>query len=140
MNILGIAGNPIDDLANLPVRKGKRRMIVGPLLSGACIFALALTIFLAHSQKGIKQRGDLSREILKEDHRFLSDLFEKASYDDRTRRESSLAPIQNVDNVVRSESHPKTVLRATLVVNTEIVRRAQLVVHGKPVARFISAR
>jgi hypothetical protein len=55
--------------------------------------------------------------------------------DDGTGRESSLAPIQKIDNSGRSESYPKTVPRAMLVVNTEIVRRGALVVHSEPVKR-----
>jgi hypothetical protein len=47
--------------------------------------------------------------------------------DDGAGRQSSLALIQKIDNAGRPESYPKTVPRAMLVVNTEIVRRGALV-------------
>jgi hypothetical protein len=92
---------------------------------------LYVTIFLVHTP----QRGDFSRDIFKEDRRFLDSLFEKMNYDDRRGRESSVAPIQKIDNASKLELSSKTAPRAMLVVNTEVVRRGQLVVHSDPVKR-----
>ena len=92
-------------------------------------------IFLAHGPKWTAQKEDFSRDTLKEDRRFLDSLFENMNCDDGARRrKSSLALIQQIDNAGRSESYPKTVPRAMLVVNTEIVRRGALV-HSEPAKR-----
>lgn len=96
---------------------------------------LYFAILLAHSPNSIAQRGDFSRDILKEDRGFLDSLFEKMNCDDRTGHESSLAPTQKIDNAGKSQSYSKTVPRAMLVVNTEIVRRGQLIVHSEPAKR-----
>jgi hypothetical protein len=122
-----------------PVRKAGShflviRSLVFPLLSAACVFVVYSAIFLAHGPKGTAQKGDFSRDTLKEDRRFLDSLFEKMNCDNGTARESSLALIQKIDNAGRSESNPKTVPRAMLVVNTEIVRRGALV-HSEPAKR-----
>jgi hypothetical protein len=113
-------------------RKGRShflviRSLVFPLLFVACVFVVYSAIFLAHGPKSTAQKGDLSRDTLKEDHRFLDSLFEKMNCDDGAGRQSSLALIQKIDNAGRPESYPKTVPRAMLVVNTEIVRRGALV-------------
>jgi hypothetical protein len=113
-------------------RKGRSRLlviwsVVLPLLSVACVFVVYSAIFLAHGPKSTAQKGDFSRDTLKEDRRFLDSLFEKMNCDDGAGRKSSLALIQKIDNTSRSESYPKTVPRAMLVVNTEIVRRGALV-------------
>ena len=105
------------------------------LLCAACVFVLYTTIFLAHRLDSITQRGDFPRETLKEDRKFLDDLFQKTSHDDRTGLGFSLASIQKIDNAGSLESSPKSVPRAELVVNSEIVRRGQLVVHGEAVKR-----
>jgi hypothetical protein len=124
----------------LPARKRRShfpivRSLIFPLSSAGCVFVLYVTIFLVHNPKSIAQRGDFSRDILKEDRRFLDSLFEKMNYDDRRGRQSSLAPIQKIDNASKLESFSKTAPRAMLVVNTEVVRRGQLVVHSEPVKR-----
>ena len=111
------------------------RLLILPLSSVGCVFVLYVTIFLVHNPKSIAQRGDFSRDTLKEDRRFLDSLFEKINYEDRTARESSPAPIEKIDNGGKLESCTKTVPRAVLVVNTEIVRRGQLIVHSEPVKR-----
>ena len=103
------------------------RLLILPLSSVGCVFVLYVTIFLVHNPKSIAQRGDFSRDTLKEDRRFLDSLFEKTNYDDRRGRESSLAPIQKIDDASKLESSSKTAPRAMLVVNTEVVRRGQLV-------------
>lgn len=103
------------------------RSIVLPLLSVACVFVVYSAIFLAHGPKWTAQKEDFSRDTLKEDRRFLDSLFENMNCDDGAGRKSSLALIQQIDNAGRSESYPKTVPRAMLVVNTEIVRRGALV-------------
>jgi hypothetical protein len=120
-------------------RKGRSHFLViqslvFPLLSAACVFVVYSAIFLAHSPKSTAQKGDFSRDTLKEDRRFLDSLFEKMNCDDGTGRESSLALIQKIDNAGRSESYLKTVPRAMLVVNSEIVRRGALV-HTEPAKR-----
>jgi len=106
-----------------------------PPFCAACVFVLYLTIFLAHSPDTIAQRGDFSRDILKEDREFLDDLFQKMKHDDRTEWGFSQAPIQKIDNAGKMESSPKSVPRAVLVVNSGVVRRGQLVVHSEAVKR-----
>jgi hypothetical protein len=97
------------------------RALMFPLFSVACVLVLHFVIFLAHSPKSIAQRGDFSRDIPKEDRRFLDSLFEKINYEDRTVRESSPAPIEKIDNAGKLESCTKTIPRAMLMVNTEIL-------------------
>ncbi len=105
------------------------------LLCVPCVFVLYMTYFSAHSPNSIAQRGDFSRDILKEDRKFLDDLFQKMNHDDRTGWEFSRPPIQKIDSADKLESSPKSVPRAVLVVNSEIVRRGQLVVHSEAVRR-----
>jgi len=117
-------------------RKGRSHFLVIqslviPFLSAACVF---LVYSATHGPKSTAQKGDFSRDTLKEDRRFLDSLFEKMNCDDGTARESSLALIQKIDNAGRSESYLKTVPRAMLVVNSEIVRRGALV-HTEPAKR-----
>jgi hypothetical protein len=141
MNSLAVAGNPLAQFVSLDhgvgrKRKGHRliiRSLIFPLLGAACVAVLYITIFAAHSLKSISQRGDFSRDILKEDHRFLDDLLQKRNYDDGRGGGSSLAAIQKVDDATSLASSPIAVPRAILVVNSEVVRRAQLVVHGEGV-------
>jgi hypothetical protein len=121
-------------------RKRRRHFLITrslrfPILGAACAFVLSTTVFLAHGPKALTQKGDFSREILEEDRRFLDVLFEKTNSDGRTGRESFPVPMQKIDNTSNLESGPKTVRRAMLVVNTEIVRRGQPVVHNEAARR-----
>jgi hypothetical protein len=120
---------------NCAARKGRShfRSSIFPLLSAACVFVLSIAIFSVHGPKTFARRGNFSRDILEEDRRFLDSLFEKTKCDDRTGRDSSLAAIQKIDDAGQLESYTQTVPRAMLVVNTEVVRRGQLVVRGEPV-------
>jgi hypothetical protein len=111
------------------------RSLIFALLCVAGVFVLYLAISLAHSTEGTMQGGDFSPDILKEDRRFLDDLFQKMNDGDRTGRESSLVSTQKIDSAGKSESNPKTVPRAMLVVNSEIVKHGQLVIHGEAVKR-----
>jgi hypothetical protein len=112
-----------------------KRSLKFPLLCVACLFVFNMTIFLAHRPDSIAQRGDSSRDILKEDRKFLDDLFQKMNPDDSPGWESSLLPIQKIGNPDRLESSAKSVPRAVMVVNDEIVRRGELIVPSGAVKR-----
>lgn len=130
----------ISHLQNCRVRKHRSQLLMKrslklPLLCAACLFVFKMTIFLAHRPDSIAQRGDSSRDILKEDRKFLDDLFQKMNPEDSRGWESSLLPIQKIGNPGKLESSPKSVPRAELVVNDEIVRRGELIVPSGAVKR-----
>jgi hypothetical protein len=94
------------------------------LLAAVCGFVGYVTVFVAPRRDMITLRGNSSRALhlaqnSEEDRNFLDDLVQKQNQDDH-----------QAGTIVSS---PKPVLRAELVINTETVRRGELVVHnGQP--------
>ena len=93
-----------------------------------------VTVFVAPRRDMITQSGTSSRalhlgqNIREEDRNFLDDLVQKQNQDDHYAPLS--APDQNIGKAGTIVSSPKPVPRAELVINTEIVRRGELVVHS----------
>ena len=84
----------------------------------------------------ISNAGPLARDIREEDRKFLDDfLVQKQNQQDRQDGNSLSAPVQNIGNARTIDSSPKSVPRAELVINSEIVRRGELVVHSGTVKR-----
>ena len=92
------------------------------LVAVVCGFVGYVAVFVAPRRDMITQRGNSSRalhlaqNIREEDRNFLDDLVQKQNQDDH-----------RAGIIVSS---PKPVPRAELVINTEIVRRGELVVHS----------
>jgi hypothetical protein len=86
------------------------------------------------TQRGNSSRAfNLAQDIRKEDSNFLDDLVQKQNQDDHHDGNPLSAPDQNIGKAGTIVSSPKPVPRAELVINTEIVRRGELVVHsGQP--------
>lgn len=91
------------------------------LVAMICGFVGYVTVFVEPRRDMIAQRGDspralhLAQDIREEDRNFLDDLAQKQNQGDHRAR------------IIVSS--PKPIPRAELVINTEIVRRGELVVH-----------
>ena len=72
----------------------------------------------------------LAQGIRGEDRNFLDDLVQKQNQDDHHDGNPLSASDQNIDKAATIVASPKPVPRAELVINTEIVKRGELVVHG----------
>ena len=102
-----------------PLMKPWRKFL---LVAAVCGFVGYMTVFVAPRRDMITERGNSSRalhlaqDIPEEDRNFLDDLVQKQNQDDH-----------RAGTIVSS---PKPVPRAELVINTEIVRRGELVVHS----------
>ncbi len=106
------------------------------LVAAVCGFVGYVTVFVAPRRDMITQRGNSSRalhlaqNIREEDRNFLDDLVQKQNQDDHHDGNPLSAPDQNIGKAGTIVSSPKPVPRAELVINTEIVRRGELVVHN----------
>ena len=109
------------------------------LVAIVCGFVGYVTVFVAPRRDMIAQRGNSSRalhlaqDIREEDRNFLDDLVQKQNQDDHHDGNPLSATDQNIGKAGTIVSSPKPVPRAELVINTEIVRRGEMVVHsGQP--------
>jgi hypothetical protein len=108
------------------------------LLLVAAVFGFVgyVTISVAPRRDRITQRESsspalsLAQDVREEDRNFLDDLVQKQSYDDHHSGNPLSAPDQNIGKAGTIVATPKPVQRAELVINTEIVRRGELVVRG----------
>ncbi|HEY1477984.1 MAG TPA: hypothetical protein VGF37_09900 [Chthoniobacterales bacterium] len=106
------------------------------LVAAVCGFVGYVMVLVAPRQDVITQRGNSSRalhlaqNIREEDRNFLDDLVQKQNQDDHYDGNPLSAPDQHIGNAGTIVSSPKPVPRAELVINTEIVRRGELVVHS----------
>ncbi len=95
-----------------------------------------MTISVAPRRDRITQREgssaalSLTQDVREEDRNFLDDLVQKQNQDDHHDGSSLLAPDQNIGKAGTIVAIPKPVQRAELVINTEIVRRGELVVRS----------
>jgi hypothetical protein len=119
-----------------PLMKPWRKFL---LVAAVCGFVGYVTVFVAPRRDMITQRGNSSRafnlaqDIREEDSNFLDDLVQKQNQDDHHDGNPLSAPDQNIGKAGTIVSSPKPVPRAELVINTEIIRRGELVVHsGQP--------
>jgi hypothetical protein len=117
----------------LSLMKSWRKLL---LVAAVCGFVGYVTVFVAPRRDMITQRGNSSRalhlaqNIREEDRNFLDDLVQKQNQDDHHDGNPLSAPDQNIGKAGTIVSSPKPVPRAELVINTEIVRRGELVVHS----------
>jgi hypothetical protein len=106
------------------------------LVAAVCGFVGYLMVLVAPRRDMITQRGNSSRalhlaqNIREEDRNFLDDLVQKQNQDDHYDGNPLSAPDEHIGNAGTIVSSPKPVPRAELVINTEIVRRGELVVHS----------
>ena len=116
-----------------PLMKPWRKIL---LVAAVCGFVGYVTVFVAPRRDMITQRGNSSRalhlaqNIREEDRNFLDDLVQKQNQDEHHEGNPLSAPDQNTGETGAFVLSPKPVPRAELVINTEIVRRGELVVHG----------
>ena len=115
-----------------------RRHIMLPALLAFFLGALPYPLMKDEQSSvpsSISNTGPLARDIREEDRKFLDDLVQKQNQQDRQDGNSLSAPVQNFGNAGTIDSSPKSVPRAELVINSDIVRRGELVVHSGTVKR-----
>jgi hypothetical protein len=110
-----------------PLMKPWRKIL---LVAAVCGFVGYVTVFVAPRRDVITQRVHLAQDIREKDRNFLDDLVQKQNQDDHHDGNPLSAPDQNIGKAGTIVSSPKPVPRAELVINTEIVRRGELVVHS----------
>ena len=104
-------------------------------MAAVCGFVGYVTVFVTPIRDMITQRGNsshafhLAQDIREQDSNFLNDLVQKQNQDDHHDGNPLSASDQNIGKAGTIVSSPKPVPRAELVINTEIVRRGELVVH-----------
>jgi len=104
------------------------------LLGAVCGFVGYVTVSVALRRDTMTQKVNSSRafhlaqDIRKQDSDFLDDLVQKQNQDDHRDGNLVSAPAQNFDQAGSIVSSSRPVPRAELVVNTEIVKRGELVV------------
>ena len=81
-------------------------------------------------REGSSPALSLAQDVREEDRNFLDDLVQKQSYDDHPSGNPLSAPDRNIGKAGTIVAIPKPVQRAELVINTEIVRRGELVVRS----------
>jgi hypothetical protein len=106
------------------------------LVAAVCGYVGYVTVFVAAIRDMITESGNSSRafqlaqHIREEDSKFLNDLVRKQNQEGHHDGNLLSAPDQNLGKAGTIVSSPKPVARAELVINTEIVRRGELVVHS----------
>jgi hypothetical protein len=104
------------------------------LLGAVCGFVGYVTVSVALRRDTMAQKANssgafpLAQDIRKQDSNFLDDLVQKQNRDDHHGNPLS-APEQNLNQAGTIASSSKPVPRAELVVNTEIVKRGELIIH-----------
>jgi hypothetical protein len=128
----------------LPARKRGGRKPYGRFLkktknfflwSASAVLVFNLTLFVAERSDTLVEKGSYSPETLAGDHRLLEELFQKPDQNDGKAWRTSLPPGQSISQTPAMESSSKTVPRAVLVVNSELVRRGQLIVRSGTIRR-----
>jgi hypothetical protein len=115
-----------------PLMKPWRKFL---LVAAVCGSVGYVTVFVAPIRDMITQSGNsshafhLAQDIREQDSNFLDDLVQKQNQDDHRDGNPLSASDQNIGKA-GIVSSPKPVPRAELVINTEIVRRGELVVHS----------
>ena len=117
-----------------PLMKSRRKSL---LVAAVCGFVACVTVFVAPIRDMMTQRGNssqafhLAQDIREQDSNFLDDFVQKQNQDDH----HDGNPLSTSDHNYRQSGDnclsPKPVPRAELVINTEIVRRGELVVHSE---------
>ena len=105
------------------------------LWSASAVLVFNLTLFVAERSDALVEKGSFSPETLAGDHRLLEELFQKPDQNDGKAWRTSLPPGQSISQTPAMESSSKTVPRAVLVVNSELVRRGQRIVRSGTIRR-----
>ena len=117
-----------------PLMKSRWKFL---LVAAVCGFVACVTVFVAPIRDMITQRGNsshafhLAQDIREQDSNFLDDFVQKQNQDDHHDGNPLSTSDQNIGKAGTIVSSPKPVPRAELVINTEIVRRGELVVHSE---------
>ena len=117
-----------------PLMKSRRKFL---LVAAVCGFVACVTVFVAAIRDMMTQRGNsshafhLAQDIREQDSNFLDDFVQKQNQDDYHDGNPLSTSDQNIGKAGTIVSSPKPVPRAELVINTEIVRRGELVVHSE---------
>ena len=95
------------------------------LMIGACVFVALVTVCVVRDREMVAQKlsSRISQAIAKEDQEFLNDLFQIQSQGSQQQVNTARAPLPKTEFEMNSE----IVRRAELVVHTGTVKRAQLV-------------
>ena len=105
------------------------------LWSASAVLVFYLTLFVAERSDTLVEKGSYSPETLARDHRLLEELFQKPDQNDGQGWQTSLPPGQSISQTPAVESSSKTVPRAVLVVNSELVKRGELIVRSGTIRR-----
>ena len=121
------------------VRECAEPVLVAVLGASTCLILVAFMI--VHRGTVTGQRGDsvgksnngaVSEALIKEDRKFLDDLFQEQNQEKQGQTSPVVTPGQSL---AKGQSDSIPVPRAELIVNTAEVKRAQLVVNGRIVER-----
>jgi hypothetical protein len=95
------------------------------LVTGACVFVAAVTVCVVQNRERISERvfSGISQSIAREDQKFLDSLSNNQSQESQQQINTARAPFPGTEFDMNSE----IVRRAELVVHSETVKRAQLV-------------
>jgi hypothetical protein len=95
------------------------------LVTGACVFVAAVTVCVVQNRERISERvfSGISQSIAREDQKFLDGLSNNQSQESQQQINTARAPFPRTEFDMNSE----IVRRAELVVHSETVKRAQLV-------------
>jgi hypothetical protein len=106
------------------------------LWSASAVLVFYLSLFVAERSDTLVERGNYSPDTLAGDRRLLEELFQKPDQTDGPGRQTSLPPGQNISQTTPAmESSSKPVARAVLVVNSELVKRGELIVRSGTIRR-----
>jgi hypothetical protein len=96
------------------------------LWSATALLVFYLTLFVAERSDILVERGNYSPDTLAGDHKLL---------DDRPGCQTSLPPGQSISQGRAMESSSKSAPRAVLVVNSDLVKRGELIVRTGTIRR-----
>jgi hypothetical protein len=105
------------------------------LWSATALLVFYLTLFVAERSDILVERGNYSPDTLAGDHKLLEELFHKPDQDDRPGWQTSLPPGQSISQGRAMESSSKSAPRAVLVVNSDLVKRGELIVRTGTIRR-----
>jgi hypothetical protein len=103
--------------------------------AASAVLVFYLTLFVAERSETLVEKSSYSPETLSGDRRLLEELFQRPDQDDGKGWQTSLPPGQSISQTPAVESSSKTVPRAVLVVNGELVKRGELIVRSGTIRR-----
>ncbi len=105
------------------------------LWSASAVLVCYLTLFVAQRSDTLVKRENYSQDILAGDRKLLEELLQKPDQNDRPGWQTPLPPGQSISHAQAMESSSKSVPRAVLVVNNELVKRGELIVRSGTIRR-----